>query len=79
MQECREDRERRQPAKRDYLPASQSVFVLMGSLHSISVAGQLPKMSFILAASWKSSGLIPFTLCVFRSITTLFHTLNHSG
>src|SRR5216684_6576747 len=22
---------------------------------------------------------MPFTLCVFRSITTLFHTLNHSG
>src|SRR6266481_2555071 len=38
-----------------------------------------PKISLIFSASLKSYSLRPFTLCVFRSITTLFHTLNHSG
>lgn len=38
-----------------------------------------PKISLIFPASLKSSSLMPPTLWVLRSITTLFHTLNHSG
>jgi hypothetical protein len=37
------------------------------------------KTALIFPASSKSRLLIPFTLCVAKSTTTLFHTLNHSG
>ena len=38
-----------------------------------------PNTSLIFDAKSKSGLLMPCTLCVFKSITTLFHTLNHSG
>src|ERR1700730_722838 len=40
---------------------------------------QARKISLIFSASAKSLSLMPFTLWVFRSMTTLFHTLHHSG
>ena len=47
--------------------------------HGVNSRRYAPKISLIFSANWKSRLLIPCTLCVFRSITTLFHTLNHSG
>src|SRR5579863_9261828 len=44
-----------------------------------AATSQAAKISSIFAAKSKSKLLMPFTLCEFKSITTLFHTLNHSG
>jgi len=51
MQQRREHQKCRQPAQRNDLPPAQPKFVLMSSLHSISLDAQLPKISFILAAN----------------------------
>jgi hypothetical protein len=50
-----------------------------GPPSSKAAVSQAAKISSIFAAKSKSKLLIPFTLCEFRSMTTLFHTLNHSG
>ena len=47
--------------------------------HSARAASYAPKISLIFPANSKSRVLMPFTLCVFKSMITLFHTLNHSG
>src|ERR1700742_4621170 len=51
----------------------------VGTETGASTHRHFAKMSSILPSSVKSRSLMPLTSCVFRSITTLFHTLNHSG